>query len=256
MLTPFRGFRWFFLPTLRSQGSAVTWFPGSRSKHVIFSTIFQDFSTIFGNVELICFLQRSVFSTWSLLEKNICSVENMGILPKSSKKVIFFHRIFFAAFCFTICVASGYDLSWTILQDQFFPKHHHWLNIMRIWQLDTLAHYIQIISFSYSLTSVCFQKKATEKPRKKLTEEGFPQDFARAQSFLNTAVEQRHPGALGLLGPLDEIKTLGDWESHKKIKDFFVFWEVRKRVWSKFEVSQKTFLLLLVRSIHYGCNCS
>eukprot|EP00434_Breviolum_minutum_P027932 symbB.v1.2.024713.t1/scaffold2359.1/size81413/3 len=30
--------------------------------------------------------------------------------------------------------------------------------------------------------------------------EGFPQDFARAQSFLNTAVEQRHPGALGLLG--------------------------------------------------------
>lgn len=59
------------------------------------------------------------------------------------------------------------DMIWVgLLQDQFFPKHHHWLNIMRIWQLDTLAHYIQIISFSYSLTSVCFQKKATEKPRK------------------------------------------------------------------------------------------
>jgi len=50
-----------------------------------------------------------------------------------------------------------------------------------------------------------FSKKSDGQTPKKLTEEGFPQDFARAQSFLNTAVEQRHPGALGLLGPLDVI---------------------------------------------------
>lgn len=88
-----------------------------------------------------------------------------------------------------------------------------------------------------------FSKNATEKTRKTDFQEGFPQDFARAQSFLNTAVEQRHPGALGLLGPLDVIfqrlsrlfcelkipggktrikyinwkkKTLGDWNCHKK----------------------------------------
>lgn len=48
--------------------------------------------------------------------------------PSLSKKLSF-STGFFAAFCFTICVASGYDLSWTIGRSIFpqtppLTQHH------------------------------------------------------------------------------------------------------------------------------------
>ena len=52
------------------------------------------------------------------------------------------------------------------------------------------------------------------------SEEGFPQDFERAKSFLRTATGQRHPGAQGLLGNLVQNGNVGEmWEKRNRLKE-------------------------------------
>lgn len=147
----------------------VTWLPSScasfcySAKNVDFSSIFQEFP--FRNVELICFLQRSVFSTWILFEKNMFCWKHVNP-PQFFQTSFLCPQDFFAAFCFTICVASGYDLSWTIArsivpQTPPLTQHHENLAARHSHALYTN----HLISFSYFLISLYLPNKATDLPK-------------------------------------------------------------------------------------------
>lgn len=223
-----------------------------------------------------------IFWTWILLEKKHMFCWKHVNPPQVFQKSYLFPQDFLQPF------VSQYvwllDMIWVgLLEDQFFPKHHHWLNIMRIWQLDTLAHYIQIISFGYFFINLCcFPKQATEKPRKNWLPGRFSTRLCASTEFSEHrrgATTSRSTGTLRSLGcdfagclsclfcelknrwkdeNQTELKKKDGWEIDflSQKKGFHCFLRGKKAMWSKIWGFSKDISDLLVRSIHYGCNCS